>query len=68
VRRWVTMHGLALNVATDLSRFGAINPCGLDAAVMTSLARECGRAVSIDEVKPLVITRLGAVLDRAFTG
>ena len=43
VRRWVTMHGFALNVATDLSRFAAINPCGLDAAVMTSLSREAGR-------------------------
>ena len=32
VRRWVTLHGFALNVSTDLSRFAAINPCGLDAA------------------------------------
>ncbi len=37
VKRWVTMHGFALNVSTDLARFGAINPCGLDAAVMGSM-------------------------------
>ena len=39
VKRWVTMHGFALNVSTDLARFGAINPCGLDAAVMGSMSR-----------------------------
>jgi lipoyl(octanoyl) transferase len=60
------MHGFALNVATDLSRFAAINPCGLDAAVMTSLAEESGRALTVDDVKPLAIARLGAVLGRDF--
>lgn len=38
VRRWVTFHGFALNVTTDLQRFTAINPCGFRAQVMTSLA------------------------------
>jgi lipoate-protein ligase B len=66
VRKWVTMHGFALNVATDLSRFAAIHPCGLDAAVMTSLAAELGRALTVDEVKPLVVARLGAALGRDF--
>ena len=66
VRRWVTMHGFALNVATDLSRFTAINPCGLDAAVMTSLAREAGRDLVLDDVKPLVVARMAAVFGRAF--
>ena len=66
VRRWVTMHGFALNVATDLSRFAAINPCGLDAAVMTSLSREAGREVTLDEVKPLVVARMASVFGRAF--
>ena len=66
VRRWVTMHGFALNVSTDLSRFTAINPCGLDAAVMTSLSREAGRDVTLDEVKPLVVARLSAVFARGF--
>ena len=43
VKRWVTMHGFALNVSTDLARFAAINPCGLDAAVMGSMSGELGR-------------------------
>jgi lipoate-protein ligase B len=68
VRRWVTMHGFALNVATDLSRFAAINPCGLDAAVMTSLSRELGREVALDAVEPLVIARFSSVFGRAFAG
>jgi lipoyl(octanoyl) transferase len=66
VRKWVTMHGFALNVATDLSRFAAINPCGLDAAVMTSLAAEAGRALTLEAVKPLAVARLGAALGRSF--
>ncbi|HEX6836428.1 MAG TPA: lipoyl(octanoyl) transferase LipB [Polyangia bacterium] len=66
VRRWVTMHGFALNVATDLSRFTAINPCGLDAAVMSSLSREAGRDLTLDAVKPLVVTRMASVFARAF--
>ena len=37
-RKWVTFHGLALNVTTDLSYFARINPCGFEANVMTSLA------------------------------
>lgn len=66
VRRWVTMHGFALNVSTELSRFAAINPCGLDAAVMTSLERELGRPVTLAEVTPLVVARLGETLGRHF--
>jgi lipoate-protein ligase B len=66
VRRWVTMHGFALNVATDLGRFAAINPCGLDAAVMTSLAREAARDVTLDEIKPLAAAHLSRVLGRDF--
>ncbi len=66
VRRWVTMHGFALNVSTDLTRFTAINPCGLDAAVMTSLAREAARAITLDEIKPLVVARMSSVFGRAF--
>ncbi len=66
VRRWVTLHGFALNVATDLSRFATINPCGLDAAVMTSLAAELGRSVTLDEVKPLLVRSMEGALGRQF--
>ena len=66
VRRWVTMHGFALNVATDLSRFRAINPCGLDAGVMTSLAELLQRNITLAEVKPLVAEQVGKSLGRRF--
>ena len=42
VRRWVTMHGFAFNVAPDLSAFGRINPCGFPGCPVTSLAGEGG--------------------------
>jgi lipoyl(octanoyl) transferase len=67
VRRWVTLHGFALNVSTDLSRFRAIRPCGLDAAVMSTLSAELGRPVTVDEVKPLVAREIGRALGRAFS-
>jgi lipoyl(octanoyl) transferase len=54
VARGVTMHGFALNVEPDLSPFEAIIPCGIDDAVVTSLALELGRSISIDEVLPVV--------------
>lgn len=64
VRRWVTFHGLALNVSTDLTKFAVMNPCGLEAQVMTSLSRELDRSVTLAEVKPLLAERLGEALHR----
>jgi len=59
VRRWVTMHGLALNVATDLSHFDLIVPCGLAGRTVTSLEKELGeRRPSMVEVKAAMIERL----------
>jgi lipoate-protein ligase B len=66
VKRWVTMHGFALNVATDLRRFAAINPCGLDAAVMGSMSGELGRTVDISEVKHAVRDTFADVFERHF--
>ena len=66
VKRWVTLHGFALNVSTDLSRFSAINPCGLDAAVMASMAGELGHPVAIDEVKRAVRDTFVEVFGRTF--
>ena len=53
-RDWVTWHGFALNVATSLSYFDLIVPCGIPGVDMTSMARELGRPVSVDEVAPAV--------------
>lgn len=49
--RWVTMHGFALNVNTDLSYFSYIIPCGIQNKQVSSLEKELGRAVSMEEVK-----------------
>ena len=51
VERWVSYHGVALNVTTDLSRFGLIVPCGHAGARVTSLTETLGREVSISDVK-----------------
>lgn len=50
VRRWVSMHGFALNVCGDLAPFTAITPCGIAGVEMTSVSRECGRELSVQEV------------------
>jgi lipoate-protein ligase B len=66
VKRWVTMHGFALNVSTDLSRFAAINPCGLQATVMSSLASELAGPVDMEAVKARARSHFSDVFGRAF--
>jgi lipoate-protein ligase B len=66
VKRWVTLHGFALNVSTDLARFAAINPCGLDAAVMGSMSGELRRPVDIAAVKQAIRSTMSGVFARDF--
>jgi lipoyl(octanoyl) transferase len=62
VSRWVTTHGYALNVDLDPAPFTEwITACGLDDAEFTSMARELGRPVAVNEVKPAAIAALAEV-------
>ncbi len=54
IRRWTTLHGFALNVATDLAYFDAIVPCGIAGCQMTSVAREGRPEVSVDRMAELI--------------
>lgn len=64
VERWVTSHGFALNVAADLSAFGQIIPCGLPDRRVTSIERETGRRVPLDEARGAVVEAFGRVFGR----
>ncbi len=55
------MHGFALNVNTDLSYFNNINPCGFVNKGVTSIEKEVGKPVTLDEVKPIVANQLKEV-------
>ena len=63
-RDWVTWHGFALNVTTDLSYFDLMVPCGIDGVVMTSIARELGTDdVSMQDVVERVSAKFAAAFD-----
>jgi lipoyl(octanoyl) transferase len=62
-RMRVTLHGLAVNCATDLSWFDAIVPCGLSETGVTSLSELAGSEVAVDELAPLVALRFAEVFD-----
>lgn len=63
VRRWVTLHGFALNVDLDLNPFGRIHPCGMPGCPITSIRRESGDAPSLGEVKTRVQQLFRELLD-----
>jgi lipoyl(octanoyl) transferase len=64
VAKGVTMHGFALNVNPDLSAYSKIVPCGISDADVTSMAKELGRDIKIEEVLPLVETKILEALTR----
>jgi lipoate-protein ligase B len=64
ISRWVTMHGFAFNVATDLNYFQLIVPCGIHGHGVTSLQKLLGRHVEMNEVDRSVTRHFGEVFDR----
>ena len=61
--RWVTMHGFALNVNTDLAYFDYIIPCGIQGKAVTSLAAELKREIPLNEVKAKILTHFSALFE-----
>jgi len=63
VRRWVSMHGVALNVEPDMSHFDLINPCGMQDIEMTSLSHEVGKQVPMRDVTDSFVFHFGRVFE-----
>ena len=64
VSRWITSHGCAFNVSTNLDHFRLIVPCGIGDRGVTSLARLTGRAPLVEDVEESFIRHVGDVFDR----
>lgn len=64
ISRWITSHGFAFNVSTDLDFFRLIVPCGIESGGVTSLSRATGRPVSMAEAEVSIVRNFAAVFDR----
>lgn len=63
VRAMVTLHGIALNVSTQLDYDRLISPCGLPGRGITSLSKECGRPIAVDEAKRVLLDELAKAFE-----
>jgi lipoate-protein ligase B len=66
IRRWVSMHGIALNCDADLAPFQWIIPCGIRGYGVTSLSNEAGRPIAVEEAKPAVAAAFEEVFGLTF--
>jgi lipoyl(octanoyl) transferase len=66
VKRWITGHGFALNVANDLALFDAIVPCGIEEFGVTSLAR-AGVAVPVHEIAAVLALEIANIFELEYT-
>ncbi len=65
--RWVTLHGFALNVNTDLMYFNLIVPCGISDKAVTSIQKELGREVDMEELKGHFLSHFEEVFHCTYT-
>jgi lipoyl(octanoyl) transferase len=61
--RWMTMHGIGFNICTDLNYFNHIIPCGIQNKDVTSLEKEINRAITVEEVIPIILEQLQQLFD-----
>jgi lipoyl(octanoyl) transferase len=64
ISRWITSHGFAFNVTTDLDFFKLIVPCGIETGGVTSLSRAAGRPISMGDADASIVRNFAAVFDR----
>jgi lipoate-protein ligase B len=64
--RWITTHGFSLNADLDLAVYETFDACGLGGAPFTTISRELGTEVTVDDLRPTVVEAFAAVFDVAF--
>ena len=66
VKQWITFHGVAINLNTDLSEFNQINPCGLSANVMSSVGELTKKKIDMKEFGKIIVDKYSDIFNTAF--
>ena len=66
VKNWISFHGAAININTDLNDFTRINPCGLKADVMTNLSKLTEKKQDLDKFRKILLNKYAAIFDTQF--